>query len=117
MTSDLPMFHEDDDLWGEVGDHSAPSADEPIAVSFRKLVGIVADQLRSIAERLDVEQDWPIAQLDSQSLAFLQNLDLHSQQLKQMAELLSHVDAVPNAQDMVEIGTCLETIARLMREN
>ncbi|OXT02493.1 hypothetical protein B7H23_06240 [Notoacmeibacter marinus] len=112
----MRFFDEGDDLWSEDGETTASGAEEPIAVSFCKLVGVVAGQLRDIAARLDVDQDWPVDQLDSQSLDFLQNLDLHSQQLKEMAELLSHVDAMPKAQDMVEIGTCLESIARLMRD-
>lgn len=116
MAGELRLFDDSDDFWSDEGENAVQKSEEPIAVSFCKLVGVVAGQLRDIAERLDVEQDWPIDQLDSQSLNFLQNLDLHSQQLKEMAELLSHVDATPRAQDMVEIGTCLESIARLMRE-
>ncbi len=116
MSGEALLFENDDDFWGDDEADGIPGAPEPIAVSFRRLVGIVATQLRDIAARLDVDQDWPIDQLDQQSLDFLQTLDLHSQQLKEMAELLSHVDAVPQVQDMVEIGTCLESIARLMRD-
>ncbi|MCP1200891.1 hypothetical protein [Notoacmeibacter sp. MSK16QG-6] len=117
MAGEMRLFDDSNDLWGDEGEVANHSAQEPIAVSFRKLVGVVASQLRDIAARLDVDQAWPIDQLDKQSLDFLQNLDLHSQQLKEMAELLSHVDAMPKAQDVVEIGTCLESIARLMRES
>lgn len=116
MSNEALIFEQDIDFWDEDETSGPEESQEPIAVSFRRLVSIVAAQLNYIAARLDVEQDWPIDQLDKQSLDFLQHLDLHSQQLKEMAELLSHVDAVPQVQDMVEIGTCLESIARLMRD-
>lgn len=115
MTSDALLF-DSTDMWDEDDEPSAAAPHEPIAVSFQRLVGIVAHQLRDIASRLDVEQDWPIEQLDQQSLGFLQNLDLHSQQLKEMADLLSHVDVVPQAKDVVQIATCLESLNRLIRE-